>query len=95
MVSVRQSADAVDKCDPSPAVRIVSVGSNQGRDHSEPDWQVTGPLGLDLRSERSGAGAGRIYTILVEALAGPGNRATSVVTVAVPKTVRDGRIAKP
>jgi hypothetical protein len=33
----------------------------------EPDYEITGPLSLNLRSERTGASTGRTYTITVTA----------------------------
>ena len=62
--------------------RIVSVTSNEaGTD----DWQITGPLTLDVRAERLGRGTGRVYTITIECRDAAGNVATSTVTVTVPR----------
>jgi hypothetical protein len=43
-----------------------SVGAYE-ENQFEPDWESTGDLSLDLRSERAGGSAGRIYVITVTA----------------------------
>jgi uncharacterized protein YegL len=50
------------------------------------DIVITGPLSVDLRSERSGKGPGRTYTIEVTCTDAAGNPATSSATVFVPKS---------
>lgn len=87
MVNVVVEVDAVDISDPSPITQIVSVSSNQpingtGDGDMAPDWVITGPLTLQLRSERS-HGKTRIYTITVEAVDASGNRSTATVEVIV------------
>jgi large repetitive protein len=67
------------------------VASNEPVDgdvdgHTIPDWEVTGPLAVNLRAERSEAGDGRIYTIAVEGTDAAGN--TTVRTLAVSVSVR-------
>ncbi|MDQ3623880.1 MAG: hypothetical protein M3463_15555 [Verrucomicrobiota bacterium] len=57
-----------------------------GGGDTAPDWEITGPLTVDLRAERSGGGRGRIYTITVECQDEAGNAATSTVDVTVPKS---------
>ena len=52
-----------------------------------PDWKITGPLSVNLRAERSGAGTGRIYTIQVESRDAAGNTTLQNVTVSVPLEV--------
>ena len=69
---------------------IARVTSNetidgQGDGHTSVDWHVTGPLSVELRAERTGQGAGRIYTLDVDCVDGSGNRSTHAVTVAVPR----------
>jgi hypothetical protein len=81
MVPVSLSVDATDDCSAAVSCQIISVessdpiGSPQDPDTGDggltyPDWDVTGPLTLDLRSERSEGGDSvdnaRIYTITVE-----------------------------
>ena len=87
-VPVTVRLGATDDC--SPVIgRIVGVTSDEpenarGDGNTAPDWIITGPLGLLLRSERSGLGDGRTYTITVEASDAAGNSARSVTTVFVP-----------
>jgi len=46
--------------------------------------EITGPLTVDLRAERSGIGTGRLYTITAECRDASGNLATRSVQVSVP-----------
>jgi hypothetical protein len=94
MVNVTVSVIASDAVDPSPISYIYSVSSNQpingtGDGDTAPDWQITGPLTLQLRSERAGGTAGvpRIYTITVATTDASGNTSYGTVTV----SVGDGR----
>jgi len=80
MFPVRLSVDASDTCDPSPRCRVVSVTSNEG---TAADWEIVGPLEVMLRSERSGKGAGRVYTILIQCTDASGNASTRGVTVTI------------
>jgi hypothetical protein len=66
-VPVTITASAQDAVDPLPSLRIVSVSSSEPADGTEADWEITGPLSVNLRAERTGNGAGRVYTITVEA----------------------------
>jgi hypothetical protein len=91
MVNVTVSVIATDLVDPAPMSHIVSVSSNQpidgtGDGDTAPDWVITGPLTLQLRSERA-SGIMRIYTITVAATDATGNTSQRTVTV----TVGDGR----
>jgi hypothetical protein len=75
--------------DPAPTARIVGVSSNEPVDgaddgNTNPDWQITGPLSVNLRAERSGSGTGRVYTIEVEGRDAAGNTTLQAVTVRVP-----------
>lgn len=68
---------------------VVSVTSNQpangnGDGNTSADWEITGPMSVNLRAERSGSGGDRIYTIHVEAWDGAGNVSTASVMVTVP-----------
>jgi hypothetical protein len=90
MVPVVVTVTASDLCDGSVECRIVAVTSNepeqgQGDGDTSPDWEITGPLTLKVRAERSGKGTGRVYTIVVECVDDGGNRAASSVTVSVPR----------
>jgi hypothetical protein len=89
MVPVALSAIVTDAVDASPVTRIVAVASNEPEDGSGdgntgPDWEVTGPLALRVRAERSGHGAGRVYTITLESRDRFGNVSTGAVAVTVP-----------
>ena len=68
----------------------LSVFSNealngQGDGNTSIDWQVLGPNRVQLRSERAGAGNGRIYTITIRCTDGSGNTGSATTTVSVPK----------
>jgi hypothetical protein len=95
MVPVEVTPTVVDVCDASPRCRIASVGSSDpvtGKgDHTTPDWQVTGDLRLDLRSERTGGGRGRLYTITVQCTDASGNAAAGTVSVSVPHDQGGGK----
>jgi len=89
MVPVTVTASVTDAIDPSPITRILSVSSNEAADaagdgHTEADAQITGPLTVNLRAERSGNGSGRVYTITLESRDASGNASQRTVTVAVP-----------
>jgi hypothetical protein len=89
MVPVTVTASVADAVDPSPITRILSVSSNEaangsGDGNTDADWQITGPMTVNLRAERAGNGAGRVYTITVESRDRFGNASLRPVTVAVP-----------
>jgi len=88
MVPVGVAVTASDNCS-VVTTHIVGVMSNEpinglGDGNTDPDWVVTGPLTLLLRSERSGTGTGRVYTITVESSDATGNKSTASTTVVVP-----------
>lgn len=94
MVNVTVAVVAFDVADPSPVSRIISVTSNQpvngtGDGDVAPDWQITGPLTVKLRSERS-SGQDRIYTITIETVDASGNTSTATDTVKVTNTKQRG-----
>jgi hypothetical protein len=55
-----------------------------GDGNTEPDWEITGDLTVDLRAERAGGGDGRIYSIVVECTDASGNSSVDTVFVCVP-----------
>jgi rhamnogalacturonan endolyase len=89
LVPVTVSAAVTDAVDPAPDMRIVSVTSNEPVDgiaagEGAPDWEITGPLTVNLRAERAGKGSGRIYTISVESRDSSGNASVRTLQVVVP-----------
>jgi hypothetical protein len=85
MVPVTLIANAVDDYDPSPVSRIIEVRSNEPQGSFAPDWEITGPLTVNLRAERLGSARGRTYTIVVECKDASGNASTGFVEVEVPR----------
>lgn len=88
MVHVELSATTVDACSPV-SCRVVDVASSEpvdggGDGDSSPDWEIISDLNVRLRAERSGSGAGRIYTITLVCGDGSGNTTTSTTSVVVP-----------
>ena len=95
-VAVTLSVIASDLVDAHPTSHIVLVSSNQpingiGDGNTTTDWTITGPLTLDLLSERTG-GSDRIYTITIATTDASGNTAYAAVTVTV--TQSRGRAAR-
>lgn len=93
MIAVTLSVRATDAVDATPQARIVSVTSSEpvngtGDGDTAPDWNITGPLTVELRAERAGMGPGRTYTLTVECADASGNAATGTVSVFVPKNGR-------
>jgi hypothetical protein len=86
-VAVTITVIASDLVDPNPTSHIVSVSSNQpingiGDGNTTTDWTITGPLTLNLLSERTG-GTDRVYTITIQTTDFSGNSASKTVTVTV------------
>ena len=96
MIPVEVRASATDQCD-TATWKIVEVLSNEpadgrGQGDTEPDWLITNDHALLLRSERSGAGSGRVYSIVIQASDVSGNLSSlRIVNVAVPKSVKTSR----
>lgn len=91
MVDVTVTYDASDHCGTSCSV--VSVTSNEpvdgtGDGDTAPDWEIVDAQHVRLRAERSGTGAGRVYTITVECVDGSGNATAKSTTVVVPHDQR-------
>ena len=89
LVPITVEVAATDACDSSPTCEIVDVSSNEpttgGTDTTSPDWEITGPLSVNLRAERLDSGLGRVYTITVRCTDDVGNTSYRVGTVSVPK----------
>jgi hypothetical protein len=90
MVPVAIVVNATDNCGGPPVCKIISVSSNEpinglGDGDTAPDWMITGNLTVNLRSERSGKGNGRIYTMAITCTDTTGNPSSRNVTVTVPK----------
>jgi len=81
MIPVSLSVEATDDLDPSPVARIIQVTSNGAEDAS--DWEITGPLTVNLRATRPGQAKERVYTIVVECVDASGNASSKSVTVRV------------
>jgi hypothetical protein len=89
MVPIAIASSATDLVDPQPVIRIVAVASSEAEDGSgdgdtAPDWEIFGPLAVNLRAERAGGEPGRIYAITVAARDTSGNTSTRTVNVVVP-----------
>lgn len=87
MTAVTVSVTANDLVDQSPTSHIVSVSSSQpingtGDGDVAPDWDITGPMTVNLRAERA-QGIDRIYLITVATSDFSGNTTTSLVQVKV------------
>lgn len=87
MVLVTVTVVATDAVDDTPTNKILSVTSNQpvdgtGDGDTAPDWNIVGPLQVQLRAERS-SGVTRTYTITVQSKDDSGNASTKTVKVLV------------
>jgi hypothetical protein len=87
MIPVTVDYTATDNCS---VTCTLSVASNEpinglGDGDMAPDWVIVDAHHLLLRSERSGTGSGRIYTITVTCVDPAGNTVTRTTTVKVPK----------
>jgi endo-1,4-beta-xylanase len=93
LVTVTATVEAIDGCDPSPAVRLVSIVSNEP-DNGTGDGNTAGDIqgaalgtadfAFELRGERSGPGSGRSYTVTYEAEDASGNTTLAQAIVSVP-----------
>ena len=81
MRPVALQVSATDNCRVA-RTRILQVTSNQPGSSS--DWELTGDLTVNLRAERFGNGADRIYSIIVECSDDAGNTAIALASVTVP-----------
>jgi len=93
MVLITPTWTAIDICDESPEVSLVSITMNEGDEakgdgHTAGDIQIGDDGSIRLRAERSGTGSGRIYTITYQAVDDSGNAAVARATVTVPHDQR-------
>ena len=93
LVTITATIVASDTCDANPAIRLVSITSNEpdnGLGDGDLPKDIQGAaFGTDdrtfqLRNERSGTGRGRIYTITYSATDASGNKTLRQATVSVP-----------
>jgi hypothetical protein len=82
LVTVQISASVHDNVDAFPFVGVYDVSANEAI--TGDDWNIVGPLTVELRADRNPQNTGRVYTIHVEAIDASGNRSVSSVTVTVP-----------
>ena len=94
MVGIDANISVSDVCDPNPSVVLLSINSNEPDndigDGNFPNDIQDANIGTDdrafsLRAERSGKGAGRIYTIIYQAQDGSGNTSSENTQVKIPK----------
>ena len=89
MVLITPSWTVSDDCDSAPQVSLVSIVANEGDDtvgdgHTTNDIQINEDGSIYLRSERSGTGNDRIYTITYQAVDDCGNTTVRSATVSIP-----------
>ena len=85
MVPVSIEAKIFDACDAMTSGRIVAVESDELSFRSD-DWEITGPLTLNLKARRLGTGKGRTYRITIETSDGSGNMSRTTVSIFVPRS---------
>jgi HYR domain-containing protein len=80
------NVNATDNCDAVPAVQFSGTSSEaedgQGDGHTAPDFSA-GDEGFCLRSERSGGGDGRQYSVEVQAVDASGNASSQMLEIDV------------
>jgi hypothetical protein len=82
LVPVDLTVDVTDNIDPSPTVKIIQVSASDP--YAVPsDWQITGPLSVNLRATQLPKGAQRIYTVSIEGRDASGNSATNAIQIKV------------
>lgn len=93
LVPVTATVTTTDRCDPNVVLQLVSVTSSEpdtggGDGDTAGDIQGvsvgTADTTFALRAERSGTGAGRVYTIVYRATDASGNSSTAAAHVRVP-----------
>lgn len=102
LVTINATVTVADICDPNPTFQLISILSNEpdnglGDGDTAGDIQDAGYGTADtqfqLRSERSGTGAGRRYTITYRAFDHTGNHTDAVAVVRVPHDQAGAAIA--
>jgi hypothetical protein len=93
MIPITIAVKATDDSGKKVTSRIVSVTSNEpdnglGDGDTAGDWNITGPLKVQLRAERSGLGNDRIYTITIESKDEAGNITYGTTTVTAPHDMK-------
>jgi hypothetical protein len=78
MADVSVEVTAEDACGSEITSWIDHVTSNEdvngrGDGNTDPDWDITDPLHVKLRSERQGGGSGRVYTLYIKVSDASGN----------------------
>ena len=89
MVLITPSWTVSDDCAPSPNVSLISIVANEGDNtigdgHTSNDIQIGEDGSIYLRSERSGTGTDRLYTITYQAVDDCGNTTLRSATVSIP-----------
>jgi hypothetical protein len=87
MVPITVTASSTDVCGAATCA-ISGVTSSEptnghGDGNTDADWQITGPTTVQLRAERAGGSAGRVYTIEVRCSDAAGNASVGTTTVTV------------
>ncbi|NIP53880.1 MAG: hypothetical protein GWN55_02790, partial [Phycisphaerae bacterium] len=89
MVEITPDWKVSDECDPQPQVSLVKIVMSED-DNAVGDGHTTGDIEVDedgriyVRSERSGANSGRIYTITYQAVDDCDNVTVRSATVSIP-----------
>lgn len=85
----KKSGGAVLTATESPEGDEGGEAEDKKVDDKSVDWEITGPMSVNLRAQRSGSGNGRFYIITVRCTDAAGNSSTGVTTVFVPKSAAD------
>ncbi len=93
MVEITPSWTVSDKCDQMPDVSLVNIVANEGDNtigdgHTTDDIQINEDGSIYLRSERSGPGRDRVYTITYQAVDDCGNTTIRSATVSIPHDLK-------
>jgi hypothetical protein len=82
------SYTVTDNCG-EPALSLTAMSNEaingNGDGNTAPDWIILDAHSLQLRAERAGGGAGRIYTVTIAATDSGGGSSSKQVQVVVPK----------